>query len=355
MPGSGVAIVSDQVKSGQSARDGGAGRPVAGRQKSERFFVGVASAWVAVAIEELGVGAPSLCVARALSRSGQQFLGGGGIATAFEIPGFASQVLSANRNSNGQERGHCKKLHAPSTLDIHSSTGEIRCGQADSSLLLTFSRRCRMCFYLDNRACSLERRKVDTIVLTHGAGSDRNSPLLVAVDAAITASGLRVVRVDLWFREHRRSGPPYGADAARDRETLRAHAAEARRNGSGRLFLGGHSYGGRQASMLAAEEPDVADALLLLSYPLHPPRRPDEPRTKHFHALRTPALFVHGTRDQFGSTDELLSAIALIPARTGMVSMDGAGHDLRTKRGEPLDQVAGRIAREFVEFVGHGA
>ena len=192
---------------------------------------------------------------------------------------------------------------------------------------------------------------MDTIVLTHGAGSNRDAPLLVALDAAFTASGTRVVRVDLWFREQRRSGP---TDASKDRAALRAHAAEARRNGTGRVFLGGHSYGGRQASMLAAEEPDVADALLLLSYPLHPPRRPDEPRTKHFPSLRTPALFVHGTRDQFGTSEELRAAISLIPARTALVECEGAGHDLRSKRTEPLDELAGRVARTFLEFVGGG-
>src|SRR6516162_6440549 len=143
---------------------------------------------------------------------------------------------------------------------------------------------------------------MDTIVLTHGAGSNRDAPLLVAVDGALSAAGVRVVRVDLWFREQRRSGP---TDATKDRAALRAHAEEARRNGSGRVFLGGHSYGGRQASMLAAEEPGVAEALLLLSYPLHPPRRPDEPRTNHFPSLRTPAMFVYGTRDQFGTSEEL--------------------------------------------------
>ena len=103
--------------------------------------------------------------------------------------------------------------------------------------------------------------------------------------------------------------------------------------------------------MLAAEEPGVADALLLLSYPLHPPRRPDEPRTKHFGLLRTPAFFVHGTRDQFGSIEEMRAAIALIPARTAMLECEGAGHDLRAKRREPLEALAERISREFMSFV----
>ena len=82
----------------------------------------------------------------------------------------------------------------------------------------------------------------------------------------------------------------------------------------GRVFLGGHSYGGRQASMLAASDPAVTPALLLLSYPLHPPRRPEQLRTAHFPDLRTPALFVHGVRDPFGSREEMEAALALIPA-----------------------------------------
>ena len=78
-----------------------------------------------------------------------------------------------------------------------------------------------------------------------------------------------------------------------------------RRTVSGRLFLGGHSYGGRQSSMLCAEEPDLVSGLLLLSYPLHPPRKPEQQRTQHLPDLRTPTLFVQGTRDPFGSIAEL--------------------------------------------------
>ena len=80
--------------------------------------------------------------------------------------------------------------------------------------------------------------------------------------------------------------------------------------------------------MLAAEQPDVADSLLLLSYPLHPPNKPEKPRTEHFPALRTPSLFVHGTKDPFASIEELRIAIALIPAATNIVVVEGAGHDL---------------------------
>jgi len=94
------------------------------------------------------------------------------------------------------------------------------------------------------------------------------------------------------------------------------------------VYLGGHSYGGRQASMLAAESPGLVEALLLLSYPLHPPKKPEQLRTAHFPQLHTPALFVSGTKDEFATVDELKSALALIPAQTELQIIEGAGHDL---------------------------
>ena len=84
----------------------------------------------------------------------------------------------------------------------------------------------------------------------------------------------------------------------------------------GRVFLGGHSYGGRQSTMLCADQPGLVDGLLLLSYPLHPPRKPDQLRVQHLPKLQTPALFVHGTRDPFGSPEEMEAALSLIPAKT---------------------------------------
>src|SRR6185437_14735556 len=81
------------------------------------------------------------------------------------------------------------------------------------------------------------------------------------------------------------------------------------------LYLAGQSYGGRQSSMVAAEDHRLADGLLLLSYPLHPPGNPARLRVEHFPALKTAALFVHGTRDPFGSVDEMKAAIQSIPGR----------------------------------------
>jgi predicted alpha/beta-hydrolase family hydrolase len=103
-----------------------------------------------------------------------------------------------------------------------------------------------------------------------------------------------------------------------------------RRLNPARIFLGGHSYGGRQASILAASEPQLANALLLLSYPLHPPKLPEQLRTGHFPSLQVPALFVSGIRDGFGTIAEMKSALELIPARTDLLAIAGAGHELMT-------------------------
>ncbi len=171
----------------------------------------------------------------------------------------------------------------------------------------------------------------DCLVLTHGAGANRDSPLLVALAEAFSGSGLTVLRCDLPFRQLRSHGPPPRGSAERDQDGLRNAVASLRRQTRGRVFLGGHSYGGRQASILAAGEPDIVDRLLLLSYPLHPPRKPSELRTGHFPNIQVPALFVHGTRDGFGSIDDMVGALKLIPARTELLSIDGAGHELLTK------------------------
>ncbi len=170
--------------------------------------------------------------------------------------------------------------------------------------------------------------QLNTLLLTHGAGSNRNSPLLVALDTAFSRQGIEVVRYDLPFRQERRSGPPRPGDAARDREGLHAQIALLRDKQPAQLWVGGHSYGGRQASILAAETPGLIDRLLLLGYPLHPPAKPDQLRTAHFPKLQTPVLFVHGTRDPFGSLEELKEALALIPAKVDLLEVEGAAHDL---------------------------
>jgi predicted alpha/beta-hydrolase family hydrolase len=181
----------------------------------------------------------------------------------------------------------------------------------------------------------------DCLILTHGAGANCQSLLLISLAEAFCAAGMTVLRCDLPFRQARPHGPPARGSAERDQAGLRAAVASMRRSCTGRVFLGGHSYGGRQGSMLAAGEPGLVEGLLLLSYPLHPPERPAELRTKHLPDLRTPALFVSGTRDGFGSIAEIEAAMKLIPARTDLLPVADAGHELMTKRNrEELPKLA---------------
>jgi len=196
----------------------------------------------------------------------------------------------------------------------------------------------------------------DRLVLTHGAGGNAQAPLLRALGDAFASTGFTVLRCNLPYRQARSFGPPGPADAARDRVGLKNAIAALMRmvnetgaatQRSGNILLGGHSYGGRQSSMLCAEEPGLVEALLLLSYPLHPPRRPEQQRTQHLPDLRTPTLFVHGTRDPFGSIEELQRAIKMIPAKTKLLPVEGAGHDLGFKGKSREEKLQSAILAEF--------
>ena len=187
------------------------------------------------------------------------------------------------------------------------------------------------------------------LVLTHGAGSNCQSPLLVVLAEAFCAAGWMVLRCDLPFRQARPKGPPPRGAAETDQAGLRAAEYAMRRETNAPIYLGGHSYGGRQASMLAAAESDLADALVLLSYPLHPPERPDVMRTAHWPDLRTPALFVHGMRDSFGSIAEMKKAMRLIPGRTELLTIPNAGHELIAAGNRR--QIADLMTKAFQKFV----
>lgn len=191
----------------------------------------------------------------------------------------------------------------------------------------------------------------DGLVLTHGAGGNSRAPLLVALTEAFASTGFTVLRCDLPFRQSRPHGPPRPGDAERDRQGLKHAVAAMRKLVAGRVFLGGQSYGGRQATMLCAEEPGLVDGLLLTSYPLHPPGKPERLRTQHFPDLRNPALFVQGTRDPFGSIAEVQKALGLIPAKTRLMPIEGVGHDLGFKGKSKREDLASSILLAFQQLL----
>jgi predicted alpha/beta-hydrolase family hydrolase len=186
----------------------------------------------------------------------------------------------------------------------------------------------------------------DFLVLTHGASGDMNGALLVALAEQFTSAGINVLRCDLPYRQRRPHGPPSPANAKEDQDGLRRAAALMKSQFRGRAFLGGSSYGGRQASLLVASDPGLVEGLLLLSYPLHPPGKPTQLRTAHFPELRAPTLFVSGTKDAFGTIEELTTASGLIPARTELVPIDGAAHGF-SKSVQSVAEVTKQKFRDF--------
>ena len=180
------------------------------------------------------------------------------------------------------------------------------------------------------------------LVLTPGAGAGRDQPALVAIDEALTAAGVPVARVDFPYRRAGRRAP----DRA---PVLVAAVVEAAGDLSrtlgvapGRVALGGRSMGGRMCSMAVAEGLEAA-ALVLVSYPLHPPGKPERPRTEHFPAIAVPCLFVSGRRDAFGTPDELEAATAAIAGPVTHAWIEGGDHGLRGK-----DAQVAAVVRDWV-------
>jgi len=169
------------------------------------------------------------------------------------------------------------------------------------------------------------RRRPGALLLTPGAGADRTHHTLVALEQAVAP--LPCARVDFPYRKAGKRAPDRApvavASVVADAAVLVA-VAHVRAD---RLVLGGRSFGGRMCSLAVAEGLPAA-GLVLLSYPLHPPGKPDRLRTDHFGALDLPVLFVSGERDPFGSPAEFAVAVEAIPGPVTQVWLPG-GHDPR--------------------------
>lgn len=179
------------------------------------------------------------------------------------------------------------------------------------------------------------------MLLAPGAGSDRDHPTLLALEEALEP--LPVRRMDFPYRRAGRRAPdraPVLVAAMGEELAGLCSDVEARPD---EVVLGGRSMGGRIASMLVADGTPAA-GLVLLSYPLHPPGKPDRPRTEHLGRLDVPCLFVSGDRDPFGTPEELRSAIAAIPGPTTLHILEGARHDPKGCDGEITEVVRGWLS-----------
>ena len=176
------------------------------------------------------------------------------------------------------------------------------------------------------------------LLLTPGASAGRDQSGLVSIDAAVTRTGVAVERVEFPGQAagKRRTDPP--AVCIQTVRTATTALAERLSVTTGRIAIGGRSFGGRMCSLAAAEGLRVA-ALVLVSYPLHPPGRPERLRTEHFGALELPCLFVSGRRDAFATPEELEEETAAIPGPVTLQLVDG-DHSLRKSEAEVADIVA---------------
>jgi len=168
--------------------------------------------------------------------------------------------------------------------------------------------------------------RVGALLLAPGAGSSAQHPCLVAIEAAVAP--MPVQRMDFPYRKAGRKAPdraPVLIGAVREEAAALSDRAGVE---PGAVALGGRSMGGRMCSMAVAEGLPAA-ALVLISYPLHPPGKHEALRTAHLPELKIPCLFVQGTRDPFGTPEELEAATATIPGPVTHEWIDGGRHDLK--------------------------
>ncbi len=186
------------------------------------------------------------------------------------------------------------------------------------------------------------------LLLTPGAGSSRDQSTLVAIEQALAPRP--VARIDFPYRREGRRAPDRApkliACIVEEAQALAAEAGVAPAS----IVLGGRSMGGRMCSMAVAEGLPAA-GLVLISYPLHPPGKPDRLRVEHLPDLDVPCLFISGTRDPFGSPTELEAATANIPGTVTHVWLEGLGHDLKRRDAD----VAGAVVAWFSQAAGASA
>lgn len=181
-------------------------------------------------------------------------------------------------------------------------------------------------------------RRGTTLLLAHGAGADQRHRFMVAFARGLASRGLDCITFNFLYTERRRRAP----DPAPMLESCYRSVIESVRRGpleTNRLAIGGKSMGGRIASQILAGDVPGVEALVLLGYPLHPPGKPDQLRSKHLSSIRTPMLFLQGDRDSFGTPEELGPILSRNPLAT-LVPIAGADHSFTVPKTWPVAQEA---------------
>lgn len=182
-----------------------------------------------------------------------------------------------------------------------------------------------------------------TLILGHGAGAGQSHPFMRLFATGLAGRGFDVITFDFIYMEQRRGAPdPKVKLEACYRAVIEAATGNKKLKGN-RLAIGGKSMGGRIASQVAAEPenaPEIA-ALVFLGYPLHPPGRPDKLRDAHLPQIKAPMLFIQGSRDGFGSPDELRATIKQHHLNATLHIIEGGDHSLKVPKsaGIPQEQI----------------
>jgi uncharacterized protein len=188
---------------------------------------------------------------------------------------------------------------------------------------------------------------VGTLILAHGAGADQRHKFMVAISSALAKRGLDVFTFNFLYTEKKKKAPDRN-------DALEAcwRAVIAQTPGKN-VFAGGKSMGGRIASQVLAKDPSCAEGLVFLGYPLHPPGKPDTLRTAHWPKIKVRSLFVQGTRDPFGSPDELMPHLKRLGAKATVVPVLGGDHSFNVPKKGPVtqDEVMTYIEDAVLDFV----
>jgi hypothetical protein len=203
-------------------------------------------------------------------------------------------------------------------------------------------------------------------ILAHGAGAGQQHPFITHLASSLAERGVRVLTFNFLYMEARRRTPDRAPLLEATWLGVMTHAAQSGWGDERHLIIGGKSMGGRIASMVAADAPAPAAGaperpgentariraagLVLLGYPLHPPGQPDRPRVEHLPRLAAPTLVVQGTRDAFGTVDEVRAAFRTVPAPVDWQVIDGGDHSFAVPKsagrsaGDVQESIAARVA-----------
>lgn len=198
-----------------------------------------------------------------------------------------------------------------------------------------------------------------TVILAHGAGANQSSSFMVRFATALAVRGVDTVTFNFAYAEQRRRLP----DRNDKLESCYRAVIEAVRSGKfhddasrRKLVIGGKSMGGRIASQVAANGQEGIAGLVFLGYPLHPPGRPDQLRSKHLPDIRAPMLFVQGSRDAFGTPEELQAVFRGLKVAADLYVVEDGDHSFKVPKRSavPQERVYEFVLDEIMRWLHQG-